>query len=396
LVIASAAVRADAELLSHMPGRSRLLAECGLILAIFFGTPLALGAAGPGAAGATLTAVLVLLGAWALALTWRRPLIALLAVAGTLTAAWTIGARGPSAPPRLGVDTADRDGCALVSRVVPGRPADGVIAPGDCITAVAGQPLDPRAPTAALRARLQDEAGVPAGEATVTLERSGATRAVTVRLGGVVRSAQLAAADLPWLLLRSAGLLVLVAALLSADGQGARHVGLDPRRLGPELLWSGPVLVGAYATNIAVSLPIGLVLALLDRTQSVMSERLGALSGVLGDLRFATLIPTLVVLALLEEVVFRGFLLPRARVLTGRWWVAVAVVQLLFGLGHLYEGALAVFQTMMLGVYFSAVFLWRRHLGAVIVAHAAFNTFMLATLWFLQRSGVLERLPPLR
>jgi len=196
--------------------------------------------------------------------------------------------------------------------------------------------------------------------------------------------------------LRSAGLLLLVAALLAADGQQARHIGLDARRMLPELAWSGPALAGAYADNIAVSLPIGVILSLLHRTGSEMTQRVGALKGVLGGAHFGSLIPTLVVLALLEEVVFRGFLLPRARVLTGRWWVAVLLVQLLFGLGHVYEGTLAVFQTMMLGVYFSAFFLWRRHLAAVIVAHAAFNTLMLATLWFLQRSGVLERLPQLR
>jgi membrane protease YdiL (CAAX protease family) len=101
----------------------------------------------------------------------------------------------------------------------------------------------------------------------------------------------------------------------------------------------------------------------------------------------------LVVLAALEEIVFRGFLLPRARLLTGRWWLAVGLVQILFGLGHVYEGWLAVLQTTMLGIYFSVVFLWRVHLGAVIVAHTAFNAIMFALVLFVQRSGLLEKLP---
>lgn len=388
-------MRADAEFLDHMPARPRLLAECGLIVAIFFGTPLAVSAAPAGLAPYALALVLVFLGAATLALTWRRPRAALAALAGALVATWTIGARGPSAPPRLGTETTDQGGCAAVSRVVPGRPAAGKIEAGDCITAIAGQPLDAKAPSADLRARLGDAARVPPGDAAITVRRGNATRDVTVRLGGVARSAQLTATDLPWLILRSVGLLALVAALLAADGQEARHIGLEPRRIGPELLWSGPALLGAYAANIAVSVPIALVLALLHRSGAQATERLGVLKGVMGDLGFGTLIPTLIVLALLEEVVFRGFLLPRARVLTGRWWVAIAAVQLLFGLGHVYEGAIAVFQTMMLGVYFSAAFLWRRHLAAVIVAHAGFNTITLAVLWFLQRSGALDHLPPL-
>ena len=51
---------------------------------------------------------------------------------------------------------------------------------------------------------------------------------------------------------------------------------------------------------------------------------------------------------------------------------------------------------MMLGVYFSVVFLWRLHLGSVIAAHAAFNAIMFALVLFIQRSGVLEKLPSLK
>jgi CAAX protease family protein len=142
--------------------------------------------------------------------------------------------------------------------------------------------------------------------------------------------------------------------------------------------------------------------ALLGGAGEQASERIGALQG-LAQVQAWQLLPALVVLAALEEVVFRGFLLPRARVLTGSprterltgagWWVAIALVQLLFGLGHVYEGTLAAVQTMMLGVYFSVVFLWRVHLGAVIVAHTFFNAIMFALVLFLQRSGVLEQLP---
>ena len=47
------------------------------------------------------------------------------------------------------------------------------------------------------------------------------------------------------------------------------------------------------------------------------------------------------------------------------WWATVAAalaVSVFFGLGHVYEGGLAVFQTALLGLYFTAVFLARRRL----------------------------------
>ena len=62
----------------------------------------------------------------------------------------------------------------------------------------------------------------------------------------------------------------------------------------------------------------------------------------------------------------------------------------LFGLGHFYEGTLAVFQTAVLGAFF--VFLYRFRLPSVMVAHAAFTTINFALMLWLQRSGLLEKL----
>jgi membrane protease YdiL (CAAX protease family) len=67
----------------------------------------------------------------------------------------------------------------------------------------------------------------------------------------------------------------------------------------------------------------------------------------------------------------------------------------LFGLGHVYEGTLAVFQTAVLGAWFGIVFVHRARLTSVMLAHAAFNTLNFTLMLWLQRSGLLEKLTQL-
>jgi membrane protease YdiL (CAAX protease family) len=101
-----------------------------------------------------------------------------------------------------------------------------------------------------------------------------------------------------------------------------------------------------------------------------------------------------VIVAGFEELAFRGFLIPRLKVLLGNWKAAVLVSAVLFGLGHFYEGTLAVVQTAVLGAYFGFVFIFLRRfrLPSVMLAHAAFNTVNFAFMVWLQRSGLLEKL----
>jgi membrane protein implicated in regulation of membrane protease activity len=132
-------------LFERMPARPRLLLECLLVITLFF-LPAALLVMPSAALWYALGAGFVGWGAWALALTYRRPLAALAAVAGVATMLWSATVRAPQARPRLGIQPRDRDGCAEVTRTIAGTPADGRLQSGDCIDAVAGAPLDRAAP----------------------------------------------------------------------------------------------------------------------------------------------------------------------------------------------------------------------------------------------------------
>ena len=79
-----------------------------------------------------------------------------------------------------------------------------------------------------------------------------------------------------------------------------------------------------------------------------------------------------------EEVLYRGSLLGRLRVLLGTSKTASAgailLAALLFGAAHVVDqGWPGALQVAITGVVFGGFFLWRRELGAVIVMHTAFD-----------------------
>ena len=114
------------------------------------------------------------------------------------------------------------------------------------------------------------------------------------------------------------------------------------------------------------------------------------MTAIIAKTNLPALAMVVVLAAACEEVVFRGFVLPRARQALNGWIAAVLIVALLFGLGHLYEGKLAVVQTAALGVYFGALLVWRGRLWAAAVAHAGFNAVMATVAVGLRERGLLE------
>lgn len=79
-----------------------------------------------------------------------------------------------------------------------------------------------------------------------------------------------------------------------------------------------------------------------------------------------------------EESVYRGYGL---RPLADRFGTAggLAAMGVLFGLLHWGNGGLAIVFTGLIGVALGGVFLWRRTLTAVVVAHALYNAMVVLT-----------------
>jgi membrane protease YdiL (CAAX protease family) len=76
-----------------------------------------------------------------------------------------------------------------------------------------------------------------------------------------------------------------------------------------------------------------------------------------------------VVVAIAEETIFRGYLLLRFRGLGLGNTLAVILSSLIFAVGHGYEGSAGVATVGVMGVLFAVVYLWRGSLVAPMVMH---------------------------
>jgi uncharacterized protein len=411
--------RADEALLVAMPGKARIALETALLLTLVFGENLLMVSARVAARllAVELLVAMILVRPWArvhggIAARVAATGIIILAVVapaavehpGLAGASRKLGVEITAGAPVAG-DPPTPGGIVLVQTVEPHSPADGVLRSGDRVVALGGSPLDRADPVSDLTRRTHGDE-LPE-ETTVTVLRDGAARDLAVRIPAVhdplrgfgrrvvavrelsSRHIVVAAAT------RGVLLIVMLFLLLRADGQPLAVLGIvRPGALG-ELAAGAWMTLGTFAVQIAVAIPVALVGALagiVNREASQRTEALGVIAAQGSVLEF---IPAVIAAAAFEEVAFRGFLVPRVRALTGSWPVAVVVVSLVFGLGHVYEGALAVAQTAFLGVYFSAMLLLRRRLLGPIAAHAAFNTVMLLLVRALLTSGVVERLKEL-
>jgi membrane protease YdiL (CAAX protease family) len=75
------------------------------------------------------------------------------------------------------------------------------------------------------------------------------------------------------------------------------------------------------------------------------------------------------VVAIVEETIFRGYLMLRFEAVSGSRTAAVIFSSLFFSLGHGYEGTAGAITVFLLGVIFALIYLWRRSLIAPIVIH---------------------------
>jgi membrane protease YdiL (CAAX protease family) len=76
-----------------------------------------------------------------------------------------------------------------------------------------------------------------------------------------------------------------------------------------------------------------------------------------------------VIVAIAEETIFRGYLILRLNAITASPAVAVMLSAVIFSLGHGYEGSAGVVTIGFMGLVFALVYMWRKSLIAPIVMH---------------------------
>lgn len=113
----------------------------------------------------------------------------------------------------------------------------------------------------------------------------------------------------------------------------------------------------------------------------------------------ATLV-SFVVAGLREELWRAGVLAAFHEFLPERWrnWrgqaLAITFAAVIFGLGHLPQGAAGVVLTGLLGVGLGWVMTFHRSLWVAVLAHGFFDATSFIGLWALERSGLLKQLIP--
>jgi membrane protease YdiL (CAAX protease family) len=76
-----------------------------------------------------------------------------------------------------------------------------------------------------------------------------------------------------------------------------------------------------------------------------------------------------VVVAISEETLFRGYLLLRFTQITKNRGTALIISSVIFALGHGYEGSAGVVTVGVIGFLLAIVYIWRRSLVAPMVIH---------------------------
>lgn len=164
-------------------------------------------------------------------------------------------------------------------------------------------------------------------------------------------------------ILRDLALVSLVLYFIWRNAEPLRAIGWTLKNAKPDLVL-GAVLF----------LPFFVITGALERAFQAMgftvpSTPTPSFLHVRGVWEYALGTVLVVVVALAEETIFRGYLMLRIRAITGSTVAAALLSAFVFSLGHGYEGSAGVLTVGVMGAIFAVVYLWRRSLAAPIVMH---------------------------
>lgn len=170
-----------------------------------------------------------------------------------------------------------------------------------------------------------------------------------------------------------AGLVAALAAfVLLRNRLPAASVGLTLERTGWQGL-AGLAVVGAIYVYMVLFLCVMMVVLLLfPSLQKDLAAR-GEFIELMPVDDVWTSLALLIPVAIHEELLFRGLLLPCLRRATGGWTAAMLISSALFAVLHIAQGWLGVVQVFGLSMIFSVAFVRTRSLLVVIVAHFLFD-----------------------
>jgi len=133
-------------------------------------------------------------------------------------------------------------------------------------------------------------------------------------------------------------------------------IGLRSQKVGPAALWS-----------LAVVLMFGVGIAACLLVFPLIGLSYGSSSGPAVPLGVSLLLYARAGIA--EEVFYRGYAIERIEALTGNRVMAAAIPLLIFAGGHFSQGFAGILITFVIGAIATAIYLWKRNLLILIIAH---------------------------
>jgi membrane protease YdiL (CAAX protease family) len=165
------------------------------------------------------------------------------------------------------------------------------------------------------------------------------------------------------IILRDLALVSLTLFFLYRNGEPVKLVGWTPKNIWKEILLGlglfVPFFFGAGLLDSALR-AVGFS-APLTPQPSFLTARSTT------ELLLALVL--VVVVAVAEETIFRGYLILRFKAITASRVATVLLSAVIFSLGHGYEGTAGVITVGAMGVVFALVYMWRKSLVAPIVMH---------------------------
>jgi|CXWL01.1.fsa_nt_gi membrane protease YdiL (CAAX protease family) len=158
--------------------------------------------------------------------------------------------------------------------------------------------------------------------------------------------------------------------------------------------WTRLALIGVAAGVAMWAFEFYGVQALLQWITGELPD-LNVFKAVVGNLKYLMILlaANIVLAAFGEEMVWRGYALPRVAALFGdgrnAWIIALILVNTAFGLAHLYQGLPGVIEAAWAGVLLGALYLATgRNLVAPIVAHGVSNNIDFVMIYLGLHPGV--------
>lgn len=152
----------------------------------------------------------------------------------------------------------------------------------------------------------------------------------------------------------------------------------------PKTIWK-PLLIAATLFLVLVLFSLFIVPIIVNYSGPSETAHFTNLPGNLSYL-IVGIILTWTTTAVLEEVIFRAYLINTLDILLGKnsWspWIAVLFSSMIFGMIHAYQGLTGILVTASIGFIFGVTFLLHdRRIGPLILVHGAVDTIYLINIY---------------